>query len=264
VAVRQAPLLVSLLFLGALAACGPAVPGRALDPSPPLLSAVDLPAPGPSGAPEQQLARRRLSVVGHFRTDVTQDGAPEDVYVAVPADCVDCEVRRVAVFRDDQLVLEVEARNPQVTPLPGRYGLVVREDVSEDGPPCCDGDHITHTFIWQGGAFVADRRAEALRDALTRQVDAFVASLNPGLRRAVDALSPRRPDPRQEEVLDRYQRLLIEATRADDATLLRAYRRWWHDRLFDGLAGAAQEVLPRQLSDPRAIEDFAAWSLMRA
>jgi hypothetical protein len=263
-AVRLAPALLALPVLGVLVACGPGAAGRAPTSPPPVLSAVDPPAAGPSGPPEQQLARRGLSVVGHLRTDVTQDGVPEDIYVAVPADCTSCDVRRVAVFQDDRLMLDVEARTPQVTPLPGRYGLTVREALSEDGPPCCDGDHVTHTFIWQGGRFVADRRAEALRDALTRQVDAFVASLDPALRRAVDGLSPRHPDPRQQDLLDQYQRLLGSATRAEDATLLRAYRRWWHDRLFDGLAGAAQEVLPRQLSDPRAIEDFAAWSLMRA
>jgi hypothetical protein len=264
VAVRLAPALLALPVLGALVACGPSAPSAAPDTPSPLLSVVDQPSAGPPGSPEQQLAQRRLSVVGHLRTDVTQDGVAEDIYVSVPADCVSCDVRRVAVFQDDRLVLDVEARTPQVTPLPGRYGLMVREALIEDGPPCCDGDHITHTFIWQGGAFVADRRAEALSDALSRQVDAFVASLDPGLRRAVDALSPRRPDPRQQDLLDGYQRLLVSATRAEEATLLRAYRRWWHDRLFDGLAGAAQEVLPRQLSDPRAIEDFAAWSLMRS
>src|SRR5205814_3575086 len=95
------------------------------------------------------------------------------------------------------LALDLEALSPQVAPLPGRYGITVREPLELGGgaPPCCDGDHLTHTFIWDGTAFVADRRAEALRDALTGQVDAFVDRLDPALRLRVDRADVLRPSP---------------------------------------------------------------------
>jgi hypothetical protein len=257
-ATRHRLLPVIALFLGGLVlGCSSPDPAHRVPATP---TATETAAD-----PQTWIERHRLRSVGQFEADLTQDGLPEQIHIAAPIDCGGCDVRHVVVFQRGLAVLDVEALSPQVAPLPGRFGITIREALELGGgaPPCCDGDHLTHTFVWDGAAFVADRRAEALRDALSNAVDAFIGGLDPQLQRRLDRADARHPAPQDRAALDQYQQLLIAACRADDGTLLRAYRRWWHDRLFDGLVGPATEVLPRYLADPRAMDDFVSWSLMR-
>jgi hypothetical protein len=252
-----------LLLAAALCGCQTARPAaraqvQASEPVTPPAAVLD------GGDPETALQRQGLQIVGEQEVDVTQDGEAERIIIAAPSSCLSCPVRHVLVFQNERAMLDVEALSPQVSPLPGHYGLTIREPlVDASAPPCCDSDHLTHVFVWDGSRFVADRRAEALRDALTRQVDAFVASLDPTVRREVDLADLHHPSPRDLEAIQVYQPLLTAAAQAEGATLLRAYQHWWHDRLFDGIAGPVIEVPPQKLVDPSAIEDFVTWSLMR-
>jgi hypothetical protein len=216
------------------------------------------------GLPAAALADHGLQVVGQFEADLTQDDVPETVLIATAAGCPNCDVRHIVVVRDGVVALDVEANHPQVTPLPGRYGLSIREPLAAaDGPPCCDTDSLTHTFVWNGQRFAVDRRAEVLRDALAREVAAFVERLDPALRDQLDGANLRQPTPEERAAFTRYDGLLADAAAADGELLLSTYRRWWHDRLFDGLVGAVGAVPPRLLSDPRSLDDFVSWSLMR-
>ncbi len=251
------------LIVGLAAGCQPVLPEGP--------RAADTPAAGPSvlasevnETSEEQLQRLGLHVVGRLESDLTQDGVPEEIVIAAADACAACDVRRVIVFHAGRPVLDVEARLPRVVPLPGRYGVSIRETISAaDSPPCCEGDQVAHVFIWDGTAFVPDRRDEALRAGLTRQVNRFLDQLDPAERRQIDVLALDRLTPAGQRLLLDYQQRLAAVCSTDGFALLRAYRHWWQGRLVGGETGPVREPLPQHLLDPRALDQFVSRSLMR-
>src|SRR5436305_1625667 len=123
-----------LLLSAALCGCQAARPAprtavHAVDPVTPPSAMLD------GADPETALQRQGLQVVGEQEADVTQDGQPERIIIAASSSCLTCQVRHVLVFQNERAMLDVEALSPRVTPLPGRYGLMIREPLDEASSP---------------------------------------------------------------------------------------------------------------------------------
>lgn len=134
-----------------------APPGEADAPAPgdeEQPSGGDAAAPPEAESPEAQIAAAGMEVRERFDGDVTGDGVPEVLYLAVGAGCVSCHYQQLWVFQDSQLLTLVETDDARVALLADGNGFELTQPLrQEDEPMCCPSSLVTRTFVWNGAEF---------------------------------------------------------------------------------------------------------------
>jgi hypothetical protein len=99
----------------------------------------------------QQLGRSGLRIIDRQDVDLTGDGVPETLLLAVGEGCGSCHTKHLAIFSGQRSLADVSFDDPQLDVHPG-VGVWVTQPVRlPDEPLCCPTGTFTLQVLWDAG-----------------------------------------------------------------------------------------------------------------
>lgn len=144
----------------------------------------------------EQLAQAGLQVISRQDVDVTRDGEPEAVVLAVGQDCGSCHAQRLVIFSGPLPLADVSLDDASLEVLPDGVILVTQPVRLPDEPFCCpsatytlqlfwddsirevSGVEVTGQFVW--GSWISIDHAQEDPRAPLHSVAAYYALLDAG------------------------------------------------------------------------------------
>jgi hypothetical protein len=114
----------------------------------PVVAAQTSDATRPGTSYAERLAAENLAIVEREDVDLTADGEPETVLVAINTECPGCD-RRLLIFSGENKLADISLDAPVIDLDPGR-GIFITQPVRlPDEPLCCPSGTYTLFLQWQ-------------------------------------------------------------------------------------------------------------------
>jgi hypothetical protein len=113
--------------------------------------------PQPDAFYAQQLATAGLKVIHRQDVDLTGDGQPETLLLAVGVGCGGCHEKRLVIFSGARPLAELTLNDPVLEPHPGVGVWITQPTRLPDEPLCCPSGSYTVQLLWNPGSSEAGR-----------------------------------------------------------------------------------------------------------